>query len=561
MSAGTRALVLTRPRPWSRIIGLGSIYGKTLRDSLRAAIVVGGVAGLFMVGTGAPFGLAPEFGTIELRRQFIAGLTSLPLAIRGLLGEPINLETLGGFLSWRVGNFLPVILGLWPVIALSGTLAGEAAKGSLDLLASTAQGRRAIAVQKLAGHVTAVVLAMLILALSIWVVGQAFGKLPGDEISLGAAFGQVLLYGLMMLLVGGVAFAIAPILGRTRGLAFGLIVLFASYLIYSYASLSPLIGSLAPVSFFDWTAGHRPMAGASDWPSLALLGAIDLALMAAGVVAFERRDIGGVVNARWLRLPALPAGIQGPFSRQLADRAGVAIAWGLGIGLYGMLIVASAEAFTKMLASLPQIAALIEALYPGIDLTQPSAALQLTFYSFGSFILGLAGASFLAGWAGDETRRRLEVVLSTPRSRASWVARSGSGVLAAIGLVTGLIALLIGIAVASQGGDVVTPVAGIGVLGLASAGFAGVGLAFGGLVRASLAAGVTAFLVVATLLIDTLGPALKLPDAILQLSLYQHLGQPMAGVFDPVGIVAAAVMVVGGVALCALGLTRRDIGR
>ena len=94
-----------------------------------------------MFGTGAPYGVAPEFSTIELRRQFIAGLTSLPLALRGLLGEPINLETMGGFLSWRVGNFLPVLLGLWPVIALSGTLAGEAAKGSLDLLASTPQSR------------------------------------------------------------------------------------------------------------------------------------------------------------------------------------------------------------------------------------------------------------------------------------------------------------------------------------------------------------------------------------------------------------------------------------
>ena len=52
------------------------------------------------------------------------------------------------------------------------------------------------------------------------------------------------------------------------------------------------------------------------------------------------------------------------------------------------------------------------------------------------------------------------------------------------------------------------------------------------------------------------------PDiVILDLSLYKHLGQPIAGIFDPVGIVVAVVMVVGGVALCAFGLTRRDIGR
>ena len=325
MATDTRALA--RPSPIARIVGLGTIYGKTVRDSLRAAIVVGGVAGLFMVGTGAPFGIAPEFSTIELRRQFIAGLTTLPLAIRGLLGEPIALETLGGFLSWRVGNFLPVMLGLWPVIALSGTLAGEAAKGSLDLLASTPQSRRTIALEKLGGHVTAVTLSMLILAAATWLVGQAFAKLPGDEIALGAVLGQVLLYGLGMLYVGGIAFATAALLGRTRGLAFGLIALFASYLIYSYASLSPIIDALTPLSFFDWTAGHRPLAGITDWPSLALLAAIDVALMAAGVIAFERRNIGGVLDVRWLRAPSLPAGTRGPVlaptGRPSGDRDGL----------------------------------------------------------------------------------------------------------------------------------------------------------------------------------------------------------------------------------------------
>jgi len=214
-----------------------------------------------------------------------------------------------------------------------------------------------------------------------------------------------------------------------------------------------------------------------------------------------------------------------------------------------------------MISSLPQLTAIIEAVYPGLDLTQPSALLQLTFFSFGSFILGLAGASFLAGWAGDEGRRRLEVVLSAPVSRVSWAVRSGLGVLAAIGVVTVVIAALIGVAIASQGGDVVTPMVGIGILGLAAAAFASVGLAAGGLFRSSWAAGVTAFLVITTLLIDTLGAALKLPQIILDLSLYKHLGQPIAGIVDPVGVVAAGVMVIGGVAICAVGLTRRDIGR
>ncbi len=559
MAVDVRPLGMGRSMPWSRVMGLRSIYAKTVRDSRRAALVVGGVGGLFMLATAAPFGL--EFGTMALRQQLIAGMTALPLAIRGLLGEPINIDTLGGFLSWRVGNTLPVVLGLWSVLALSGTLAGEAAKGSLDVLASTPQSRRSIALQKLGGHITALIVAMLLFAVITWIAGAAFAVLPGDEIALSSAVGQALLYGLLMLAAGSLSFALAPFVGRTRALAFGLIALFAGYLINSYASLSPIIDGLTPVSWYDWTAGHRPLAGVTDWPSLGLLAATCAVFLAIGVVAFERRDLGDSTALRWLRLPSLPAGIGGPFQRQLSDRAGIAIAWGVGIGLYAALIVASAEAFAESITSIPQIAALIETVYPGVVVTQPSGILQLTFFGFGTFIIGLAAASFVGAWSSDETGGRLAVVMSAPISRVRWMLSSGLGVMSAIGVMVLVLGAIMGAAVATQGGEIAAPLGGIAVLGLASAAFAGVGLAVGGVVRASLAAPVVALLVIATFLLDTLGAALDLPDEILQLSLYKHVGQPMAGVFDPAGVVAAAVLAVGGLAIGAWGLRRRDLDR
>ncbi|MBA3236053.1 MAG: ABC transporter permease subunit, partial [Chloroflexi bacterium] len=339
-----RTITWPAERPWSQLMGLRSVYAKTVRDSRRAALVVGLLAGLLLLATGIPYGVSPEFSTLALRQQVIAGLTALPLALRGLLGEPINIEYLGGFLSWRVGNSLPVLLGLWSVIALSGTLAGEAARGSLDLIATTPRGRARIATQKVAGHVTAVVAAMLLTALLIWLTGVAFAALPGDAIEPGAALGEAMLFGLLMLAPGSVAFATATSIGRTRALALGLVTLFAGYLINSYASLSPVIEALQPLSWYAWTAGHRPLAGVSDWPSMALLAGVTLVLLAVGVWSFTRRDIGSAGGLAWVRLPSLPAGIGGPFRRQLADRAGIAIGWGIGIGLYATLIVASAEA-------------------------------------------------------------------------------------------------------------------------------------------------------------------------------------------------------------------------
>jgi ABC-2 type transport system permease protein len=454
-----------------------------------------------------------------------------------------------------------VLLGLWSVLALSGTLVGEAAKGSMDMLASTPTSRRSIALQKVAGHVTAVVVAMVLMTILVYLAGSVFAVLPGDEISLAAAAGFALLIGLLMLACGSVAFAAAPFLGRTRALALGLAVLFGGYLIASYGTLSSAIDALAPLSWFSWTAGHRPLAGVTDWASVGLLAVVTLGFLAAGVIGFERRDIGRTAGLAWLRLPGLPGGTRGPLTRQLSDRAGVAIAWGTGIGLYAALIAASAEGFAAAIGDLPQMADLIRQLYPDIDISQPSGLLQLAFYGFAALMLGLTAATAVAGWASEEGERRLDTVLSAPVGRARWFLLSAVGVLLAIVLATSVLGAVVVVSIAAAGGSLANVVPGIALLGLVACAFGAVGLAAGGLVRSSLAAPVAALFAIGTLVIDLFGPALDLPQAILDLSIVKQLGQPMAGVYEPTGIIASVVLIVGGLIVGAIGFRRRDIGR
>jgi len=96
-------------------------------------------------------------------------------------------------------------------------------------------------------------------------------------------------------------------------------------------------------------------------------------------------------------------------------------------------------------------------------------------------------------------------------------------------------------------------------LGLVAAAMVGVGVAVGGLWRTSLAAEVTALVVIATYLIDLLGPPLKAPEWLLQATLSSHLGQTMIGRWDATGIVIAVALAVGGIAIGAWGLGRRDV--
>jgi putative exporter of polyketide antibiotics len=59
---------------------------------------------------------------------------------------------------------------------------------------------------------------------------------------------------------------------------------------------------------------------------------------------------------------------------------------------------------------------------------------------------------------------------------------------------------------------------------------------------------------------DLIGSIVGLPDELLDLALNRHLGQPILGEFDWPGMAACAILAIGGIALCAIGMRRRDIG-
>jgi len=113
----------------------------------------------------------------------------------------------------------------------------------------------------------------------------------------------------------------------------------------------------------------------------------------------------------------------------------------------------------------------------------------------------------------------------------------------------------------TQAGNPLDLVPGMGVLALYGMALAGIGLAVGGLIRPSLAAPVTIVIGLAFYLLDVIGSILNLPDFVLDLALNRHLGRPILGSYDEVGLIACVALAAGGVALCALGMRRRDIGR
>jgi len=546
---------------WRRVYGFGSVYAKTLRDSRRAFLIVAGLLGGLMLVAGA--GIGTVYATPQARQDLSRLATELARsspALLGLVGNPVNVGTIGGYVLWKYGPVFLFAATIWSILALSGTLATEARRGSLDIVAASPFGRRRLAVEKVAGHVTVLAGAMVVFGFAAWLACRAFGTLPGDEVSAAAAAGYALWLGLIALASGAVAFALAPFLGRAGAAGIAGVVLAGNYLIAGYQATVPALSGVAHLSWLAWTANHVPLAGRYDWASLLPVAAVSLVLLAIGVEAFARRDLGATSA---LRLPGPPdqlLGLRGPTGRSFADRVPTALAWGLGLGLFGFLFASVSGSLTDALAQMsPSTQQLFRTLLPKFDLTSAGGFLQLVFVQLGFIVVGFAAVTLVAGWASDETSGRLEMLLATPLARLRWAVSGAAGVYLAIAAMTAVLAAAVGLGALVAGSDVGTPMAGSLALGLFAAAVAGVGFAVGGLIRTSIAPEIAALFVIATFLVDLLAPALKAPDWVHQLAVTGHMGQPMIGTWDGTGIALCLGLAIIGAALAGLGMRRRDV--
>lgn len=218
----------------SKSLGLRSVYAKTMRDSRLAIVILAVFLGLMLLATGADYGRA--YATPNLRTDFVNLIHGLPAAIRGIYGtsRPAHLTTLGGMMSFKVAASLALTAYFWSILALSGTLAGEARAGSLELVMVTPEGRRRLAIQKLAAHITSLGVVLVVLASVSVLVGLMFGTLPGDRISVQAAIGFAIWVMVMALASGSLAFALSCLLGRASAAGVAGSITVAGFLLNGY---------------------------------------------------------------------------------------------------------------------------------------------------------------------------------------------------------------------------------------------------------------------------------------------------------------------------------------
>ena len=478
----------------------------------------------------------------------LAALAGNP-AIRTLFGEPVGLDTAGGFTVWRVGTVVAVLLGAWSILATTRITRGEEDSGRWDVLLA---GRVPLG-EAVLRHLVAVMIVPVAAGCAIAGVLLVAGTAPAGALVHGAGTS---LLGLFFVAVAALTAQIFPVRSAATGTAVA--VLGVGLLARMIGDGVTALSWLRWLSPFGLLALSGPFVRDRTLPLLLLLAAA-AALLVTALAAARGRDVGGGLVAPAGGRPArlgLLGGVEAfAVRRVLRPLTG----WAIGIGGYYLLIGLTTVSATDFLAGNPALAD--QAAAAGFAGLGSIAGFVATLFALLAVPVGGFTAVRMGAYVTAETDRRLTLLAAQPVSRARLLgAEIAVTAVAATGLVT-LAALSAWAGVRAFDGDLAPTAALRGawntlpivLLSLGAAGFAtGWAPRRVGVIGALPATGGFLLLVIAE--------SIAAPAWVRDLSPFAHLAPvPLTGVDWTASAVMAALAVVLSVA-GAIGYRRRDLG-
>ncbi|MFF5477249.1 ABC transporter permease [Streptomyces sp. NPDC012935] len=464
--------------------------------------------------------------------------TATNASFRALIG-PVFGDSIGALTAWRVGVYAGALAAVLSMLLVVRHTRDEEESGRQELVASGMVGRRAsLTAALLTAAVANAVLAVLVTA-----------GLAGQGASGALAFGLGLAgVGMVFATLAAIVAQFTESARLARGLTAGLVG--AAFVLRAAGDSASDDGSsaLTWVSPLGWLENLRPFADERWWVLLLFAGAA----VVQGVVAYElagRRDVGMSF------LPARPGPADGRLGTAgaLAWRLqrGSVLGWSIGFFLAGVIYGGLTDGVADLVGDNDNAREIFQRMGGQSGITDAFLASMVG-------MLGLIAALYVVASVlrlhGEETSMRAEPILANAVGRLRWAA--GHLVIAFAG--SALIMLLAGLGFAVGYGKQLGPILGACLVQLPAVWVVG-GLAvllYGLLPRAAMAAwGVAG----AILLIGWVGPALDVPQAVLDLSPFGHLpklpggGMEWGPVLTLTGL--AVVLVAGGLA----GLRRRDM--
>lgn len=218
-------------------------------------------------------------------QKMIAGYPPEFLAFFG--GDAASILTPAGFLKMYAFSMMPLIIGIFAVIAGSGLIANDEERGRLDLILAHPVGRSAFFFGRLLGILAASLAIMLVgwLGFSLLLggsgMGLGWGQMAAPFLSL---FAQLLVYITLALLLS--------MLLPSRSLSAMLtgVVMAAGYFISSLAFMDTRLEAAAKIMPYHYFQGVLSFQELNAGWLAALLG-VSILMALAAWLRFMRRDI------------------------------------------------------------------------------------------------------------------------------------------------------------------------------------------------------------------------------------------------------------------------------
>jgi ABC-2 type transport system permease protein len=213
----------------------------------------------------------------------------------GMFGDPTRLTSPAGFLSLAFFAYLPLVLGVFVVLAGSGLLAADEESGTLDLVLAHPVSRTALFMGRLGAFVVAT-LAVLALSWLGFIVAMTWSSLTVS----GAALARPHLSLLALLFFfGGVALLLSMTLPSRRLAAMSAgMVLLVSFFLTTLARVDQGLESVAQFSPTNYYQSGDAIDGLNGrWFAGLLAGAVLFGALAWW--RFEKRDIRVAGEGAW----------------------------------------------------------------------------------------------------------------------------------------------------------------------------------------------------------------------------------------------------------------------
>jgi ABC-2 type transport system permease protein len=537
-----------------------SLFRLALRSHRTGAIVVAAISGLAGLLNGV--GFIQIAGTTPLERHaFAAQMEVLGKQLSYLLPAPIQLDTVGGYLTWRSFSTVAFVYAIWALLAGTGAARGDEERGLTETWLAAGISRLRLLLTRCGGFATVCAASILVGALAT----QAGTALVGEPLDTGAVLLEAVLIFALALVGFGIGVAVSQlVITRRSASSLGAVVLVGTYVLNSMARSGVEVGGLAVLSPFYLFDRSTPLLAGGTFnvgATVALVG-IAAVLVALAAIAFVRRDVGGSLvprraeGTRPTQRPSRDPLLRLPVLAAVDQQRWWIVGWAVGISALAYLLTSLARTIVDSLTAIPSMRVYMERL----GLNAYSDFIGAIWFSTALLILTILVVVQVSGWAADDADGRLESMLAAGASRTRVVLERIAALLVVVGIVAGVSAFVVALAATSFGipvpGDRLA-LATILMLPAAFA-FAAIGHALVGW-RPRVAVFLLGAVAVYSYFIQEFAPIFEAPAWLTNTSFFALYGTPMTK--DNWG--GSATLVAVGVAATAVALVsmrRRDVG-